>query len=43
MKSNNYYVKTDNKIDDKRKIDKYNQKKQIFYKNNDIISKINKL
>ena len=42
-KQNNYYVKTDNKMEEKRKIDKYNQKNQIFYKNNDIISKIQKI
>ena len=41
--SSNYYIKTDNKIEEKRKIDKYNQKNQTFYKNNDIISKIQKL
>ncbi len=42
--SNNYYIKTDNKIEEKRKIDKYHQKNQTnFYKNNDIISKIQKL
>jgi hypothetical protein len=42
-KQNNYYVKTDNKMEEKRKIDKYNQKNQNFYKNNDIISKIQKI
>ena len=42
QKSNNYYMKTDNKMEEKRKIENYNQKKQ-FYKNNDIISKIHKL
>ena len=41
QKSNNYYIKTDNKVEEKRKDDKYNQ--QTFYKNNDIISKIQKL
>ena len=39
-KSSDYYIKTDNKLDEKRKIDKYNQKNQTFYKNNDIISKL---
>ena len=43
QKPNNYYVKTDNKMEEKRKIENYNQKKQIFYKNNDIISKIHKI
>ena len=44
QKPNNYYIKTDNKVEEKRKNDKYNnQKNQTFYKNNDIISKIQKL
>ena len=41
QKHNNYYVKTDNKNEEKTKKDKNNQK--TFYKNNDIISKIQKL
>ena len=44
QKPNNYYIKTDNKIEEKIKNVKKNQKNdETFYKNNDIISKIKKL
>ena len=42
-KHSNIYKKTENKVEDKKNIEKYNQKNQTFYKNNDIISKIQKL